>query len=193
MDVPEIFSSAFSTTLGNDVIVVRLLSAALLGAVLGLDREWRNKPAGLKTHMLVSLGAAVFTILALELFHQALQTDDDARPDPVRIVEAMVKGVAFLGAGAIIQGRGGVEGLTTGASAWLAGAIGLAAGTGHIGLAAMTMLLGVGILVVIRLVERRAVRPLRRRHRRHTGRDPDDGIPEDDPAREDENRDTPRP
>lgn len=159
----SLLDAAFASETGTEIVAIRLLIAAVLGALLGLDREWRDKPAGLKTHMLVTLGAAVFAILALELFQDALRTDDDARPDPVRIVEAMVKGAAFLGAGAIIQSRGSVEGLTTGASVWMAGAIGLAVGTGHLGIAVLATALGIAVLVMVRLVEHKAIHPLRRR------------------------------
>jgi putative Mg2+ transporter-C (MgtC) family protein len=169
----DTLAGAFATTTGGGVIAARLAIAAVLGALLGLDREWRNKPAGLKTHMLVALGAAVFAVLALELFETALRADGDARPDPVRIVEAMVKGAAFLGAGAILQARGGVEGLTTGASVWLAGAVGLSAGTGNFGIAVLATALGLGILVIIRHVEHKTLHPLRDRHGQRRNKDKD--------------------
>lgn len=179
MDIATLLGETFATSLGFDAIIPRLLAAAVLGALLGLDREWRDKPAGLKTHMLVALGAAVFAILALELFNEALNADDDARPDPVRIVEAMVKGAAFLGAGAIIQGRGGIEGLTTGASVWMAGAIGLAAGIGQTGIAVLATVAGLLVLTLIRFIERKALHPLRR-HRQEKRDRTDRYGPDDD-------------
>lgn len=112
-------------------LVTRLGLATLVGMVIGLEREWRQKPAGRRTHMLVSLASAAFTIITFELFQASLQMAPDSKGDPVRVIEGVIAGVAFLGAGTIIQGRGEVKGLTTGASIWLAGATGLACGGGY--------------------------------------------------------------
>lgn len=139
-------------------VAVRLLVAAVLGAAIGFNRERRDKPAGLKTHMLVALGAALFAVLALELFGDALDADDDARPDPLRIIEAMAKAIAFLGAGAIIQARGTVAGITTGASIWLAGAIGMTVGTGHLVIAVIATLFVLAILIGVHAWEERVLR-----------------------------------
>lgn len=109
-------------------LALRLLVAVALGGVIGWEREAKSRPAGLKTHMLTSLAAAVFAVVALELVHWAQKNGTSA--DPIRAIEAVTAGVAFLAAGTIIQSRGKVTGLTTGASMWLAGAIGVAAGTG---------------------------------------------------------------
>src|SRR5690606_28816869 len=102
-----------------------------LGALIGVEREWRDRPAGLRTHMLVSLAAALFVIVAIELIHSdIISTVSEAQMDPIRVIEAVTAGVAFLGAGAIIRGRHDVHGLTTGTALWLAGGIGVACGTG---------------------------------------------------------------
>ena len=111
------------------VVAARLLLAAVFGAAIGFEREWRNRPAGLRTHMLVCVAAATFAILTIEIIHAPMfAIEDDARIDPIRIVEAVTAGVAFLAAGVVIFTRGQVHGLTTGAGMWLAGAIGVACG-----------------------------------------------------------------
>ena len=147
-----------STELPPATIVARLIGAAVLGAVIGIEREWRARPAGLRTHMLTSLAAAVFTLLTIEIVRGSLVTGDAAQADPVRIVEAVTAGVAFLAAGAIIQGRGRVHGLTTGAGMWLAGAIGVAAGLGQWLVGISAMLIGVFVIVVLGWLE---IRPSR--------------------------------
>ena len=114
---------------------LRLLAAVLVGAAVGFDRELRNKPAGLRTHILVSLAAALFTLITFELHHTVVSNNPDTTADPIRIIEAVTAGVAFLAAGAIIQSRGNVRGLTTGANMWLAGALGVACGAGDYTLA----------------------------------------------------------
>jgi putative Mg2+ transporter-C (MgtC) family protein len=114
------------------VIVARLALAALLGAAIGFEREWQARPAGLRTHMLVCIAAATFAILTIEIVHAPMFTTDAMKEavkvDPIRVVEAVTAGVAFLAAGIVIFTRGEVHGLTTGAGMWLAGAIGVAAG-----------------------------------------------------------------
>jgi len=103
-------------------MVLRLLLAAALGAAIGYQRERAGKPAGLRTHILISLGAALFTVASTYGFGVA---------DPSRIAAGVVAGIGFLGAGAIMHRNGGiVEGLTTAATIWAVAAIGLAAGAG---------------------------------------------------------------
>jgi putative Mg2+ transporter-C (MgtC) family protein len=126
-------------------ILLRLLLAAVAGAVIGLDRELKDRPAGLRTHMLTALAAALFTILTFEMFHAVR-----GNSDPIRIIEAVTAGVAFLAAGAIIQSRGGgVQGLTTGAAMWMAGALGVCCGAGYYVIALMATVLTVVILTVL--------------------------------------------
>ena len=136
----------------------RLGLALLLGMIIGLDRERHRKPAGLRSHMLVSLASASFALIAMEIVDSMGSWDDHVRIDPTRVLEAVVTGIAFLGAGAIIRNKGEVEGITTGASLWLTGALGVACGVGQLYLAAMTAILGVIVLVVIGLMEHRAER-----------------------------------
>jgi putative Mg2+ transporter-C (MgtC) family protein len=117
---------------------LRLVLAMAFGMVLGIDREVRDKPAGMRSHMLVSLAAACLTLMTFSIVDASDVFGDTVRSDPLRLIEAVVAGVAFLGAGAIIQGRRGVTGITTGASMWVAGAIGVASGLGQYVLAGLT-------------------------------------------------------
>ena len=109
--------------MGTEVVAaLRLLLAAALGAIIGYQRERANKPAGLRTHILICVGAALFTVASIYGFG----TDDAAR-----VAAGVVAGIGFLGAGAILRsGEGIVAGLTTAATIWAVAAIGLAAGAG---------------------------------------------------------------
>jgi len=126
--------------------LLSIFLAVLLGAAIGLEREIGGKSAGLRTNVLICLGAAVFTIISRQL--AAGQTNDSL----TRIAAQVVTGVGFLGAGAIIQDRGGVHGLTTAATIWLVASIGMACGAGFYRLAAVStaaailVLLGLGPL-----------------------------------------------
>lgn len=131
----------------------RLLVAAVLGMVAGFEREYRHKPAGIRTHMLVATGSAAFMILALELALGPLQVIDEASSDPSRIIQGIIGGIGFLGAGAIIQGGREVTGLTTGASIWVAGAIGIASGIGFLDFAVLLTVIVVVIVYIIGRVE----------------------------------------
>lgn len=133
---------------------LRVLMAVVVGALIGLDRELRNKPAGLRTHILISLAAALFTLITFEL-HEQFTGEDAKTADPVRIIEAVTAGVAFLAAGAIIQSRGNVHGLTTGANMWLAGALGVACGAGYYFLATIGTVLALIVLVVLGKLEQK--------------------------------------
>lgn len=136
-------------------IVTRLVLAIVFGAVIGIDREFRQKAAGLRTHILVSLAAAIFTLITFEIFFEMNELMDEPRSDAIRIIEAVTAGVAFLAAGTIIQSRGTVQGLTTGASMWLAGAVGLACGGGFYSIAVIGTVLAVIVLFVIGKLEAR--------------------------------------
>jgi putative Mg2+ transporter-C (MgtC) family protein len=133
------------------IIGVRLLIAALLGGLIGFEREAQNGSAGLRTHMLIALAACLFTTLAFEIYELSLAGGAQGRSDPIRSVEAVTAGIAFLGAGAIFQQRGNVRGLTTGAGMWLAGAVGITTALGFYVIA-----LGVSIFAVIVLALLRA-------------------------------------
>jgi len=110
-------------------MVLRLLLAAALGAIIGYQRERAGKPAGLRTHVLICVGAALFTIASIYGFGGA---------DPARVAAGIVTGIGFLGAGAIIRTREHLVGLTTAASIWAVAAIGLAAGAGLYLISAVT-------------------------------------------------------
>jgi putative Mg2+ transporter-C (MgtC) family protein len=152
MDAGSFFTSLYASEVGFSVVVIRLLVAVGLGALLGFDREILSRPAGIRTHILVSLAAATFTIITFELIERA-RIEGAPNADPIRIIEAVTAGVAFLAAGAIIQARGKVHGVTTGAGLWLAGAIGTACGVGAFSIAILAAFLGFAVLVVLRWVE----------------------------------------
>lgn len=139
------------------VVMARLLLATIFGATIGFEREWRNRPAGLRTHILVCVAAATYAILTIEIIHAPMFTTDalgDAvKVDPVRVVEAVTAGVAFLAAGVVIFTRGQVHGLTTGAGMWLAGAIGVASGLGLWQIALFATLLALAVLALLYAVE----------------------------------------
>jgi putative Mg2+ transporter-C (MgtC) family protein len=143
-------------------IVERLAVALALGAVIGLDREWHDRPAGLRTHILVSLASALFTMLSFELFLVAQEGSDEAQADPVRVVEAVLTGVAFLGAGTIIRSSRQLEGVTTGASIWLVGAVGVAAGGGFYEIAGIGTAMAILVLTGLGFFERRVRRDRKR-------------------------------
>jgi putative Mg2+ transporter-C (MgtC) family protein len=138
-------------------MAIRLLAAAGLALLLGLERELRGKPAGLRSHMLVSLGAATFIIMGMHILLATAEGDPSARIDPTRIVQGIIGGIGFLGAGCIIQSRGNVQGITTGASIWIAGAIGVACGIGTLALAGMVTLLALIIVMVLGRFEREVI------------------------------------
>ncbi len=102
---------------------IRLLVAAILGALIGLEREIHEHPAGMRTHLLVSLGSAGFTVLSIVAFPAP-------GADPARIAAQIVSGIGFLGAGAILKEGATIRGLTTAASLWAVAAVGMAAGAG---------------------------------------------------------------
>ena len=152
MNVLEWFAGETTLIAPWDVFL-RLSVAVLVGAAVGWDRERRNKPAGLRTHILVSLAAALFTVITFELHAEVSRVSRDVTADPIRIIEAVTSGVAFLAAGAIIRGRGGVQGLTTGANMWLAGALGVACGSGYYAIAGIATVFAILVLVVLARVE----------------------------------------
>ena len=122
-------------------MALRLLLAAALGAIIGYQRERAGKPAGLRTHMLISIGSALFTVASVSGFTGTV--------DPTRIAAGIVTGIGFLGAGAILHREGGiVAGLTTAATIWVSAAIGLAAGAGLYVISAVTTALVMIVLLL---------------------------------------------
>jgi len=128
-------------------IALRLGGAALLGGIIGLERQWERKPAGLRTHMLVSIGCSLFMLVSI----YAPRLLGSSLSDPTRIAAQIVTGIGFLGAGSIIQARGAVYGLTTAASIWTVAAIGMATGAGFYGGAVLGTFLA---WVVLSLLDR---------------------------------------
>ena len=108
------------------VFIFRLVVAGLLGTVVGIEREWRVKEAGFRTHFLVSLGSALFMIVSQWGFEEVLAYHDGLRLDPSRVAAQVVSGIGFIGAGAIIFHRQIVRGLTTAASLWAIAGVGMA-------------------------------------------------------------------
>ena len=143
-------------------LALRLGLTVVLCGLIGLERESRDQVAGLRTHMLVGLGAALFTLVSaygFEAFDRPGAPGTSVRVDPTRIAAQIVSGIGFLGAGAIIREGFNVRGLTTAAALWIVAAIGMAAGAGYYVGAALTTGLALAALVVFR----RARPVLRRR------------------------------
>lgn len=136
-------------------VFLRLSVAVIVGGLVGFDREMRSKPAGLRTHILIALAAALFTVITFELHAEVANQKGIAASDPIRIIEAVTAGVAFLAAGAIIRSRGNVRGLTTGANMWLAGALGVACGSGYYAIAGIATGFAIIVLVVLGRLERK--------------------------------------
>jgi putative Mg2+ transporter-C (MgtC) family protein len=135
-------------------IILRLGVATLLGCIIGLERERRIWAAGMRTHMLVCVGSALFMIVSLFGFYDVLQTPG-VMLDPSRVAAQVASGIGFLGAGTIIFRRDAVRGLTTAASLWVVAAIGLASGGGLYLAAIATTVLALLILAALKPLERR--------------------------------------
>ena len=135
------------------ILLVRLCGSVLLCGLIGWEREVKDRPAGLRTHMLVGLAATVYSLLTFNLV--ATQFPETVRMDPLRIIEAVTSGVAFLAAGMVVFSKGHVRGLTTGAGMWLAAAVGLCCGMGLWAMAVVSTLLAILIMEVDALKQRR--------------------------------------
>ncbi len=134
------------------VIAVRVAGAALFSGLIGLEREMRKNTAGLRTHMVIGMASAVFAVITLELMIVAEGENDALRLDPLRLVEAVTGGVAFLAAGMVVYTKGNVKGLTTGAGMWLAASIGLACGLGYWRIALISCVAGLIVIGLLRHV-----------------------------------------
>jgi putative Mg2+ transporter-C (MgtC) family protein len=148
----------FSSSLNWDEALLRIVLAGVLGGLIGLERELREREAGLRTHLLVAVGAALFTIAGAHGF-------GSGNIDPTRVAAQIVTGVGFLGAGAIILQGFSVRGLTTAATLWVVAAVGLAAGAGYYSGALITTAVVLVALWPLRLIAFQMLRRLR----------PDDG------------------
>ncbi|MCZ4090223.1 MgtC/SapB family protein [Sinorhizobium psoraleae] len=138
-----------ATQIPYPVIFARFCGAILFGALIGIEREKRQRPAGLRTHILVSLASSIFAVIAVESVHMISLSGPEVRIDPIRVVEAVTAGVAFLAAGMIVFSKGEVKGLTTGAGMWLAGAVGLSVGFGFWFIAAFAACASLAVLFIL--------------------------------------------
>jgi putative Mg2+ transporter-C (MgtC) family protein len=128
-----------------DILLRRLLLATALGAVIGLEREYRRQPAGLRTNILITLGSALFTAISLEFGGPHGSTD--------RVAAQIVTGIGFLGAGAVLRSGSNVHRLTTAATIWVNAAIGMAAGMGSYAVATGTTVIVLVVLAILPFVE----------------------------------------
>ena len=131
-------------------LIRRLITAALLGALLGFEREVHQKSAGLRTNILIAVGSALFTLMSIEM--------SGPSGDPARIAAQIVTGIGFLGAGAIMRTGAGVQGLTTAAAVWVNAAVGVASGGGAYHLAFIATAITLGSLMILAPVERALTR-----------------------------------
>lgn len=150
------WNAAFATHLGYPEILARLGTAAVIGLAVGIDRELRHHAHGLRTNMLVAIGAAVFGIIGTEMGarHALDPSGGTVRFDVAQVAHGVIVGVGFLGGGAIIRGRRGrhdVAGVTTAAAVWALAAAGLAAGYGLLGVALAAGAALVLVLTVLRV------------------------------------------
>jgi putative Mg2+ transporter-C (MgtC) family protein len=127
-------------------LILRLLLAAVLGAALGLEREYWRKPAGLRTNILIAVGSALYTLMSMAAAR--------AGGSPDRISAQIVTGIGFLGGGAILRNRSSVHGMTTAATIWVNAAIGMAAGAGESLMATAATVITLIVLVVLSPIER---------------------------------------
>lgn len=136
------------------IIMGRLLMAAFVSGLIGIERETKQQPAGLRTHLLVGTGSCLMMIMAVTGFDSFLHSDIDAiRYDPARIASYVISGIGFLGAGTIIVQRGSVKGLTTAASIWVAAGLGLTIGLGMYFAAILTTLIVLTTLYILQKLE----------------------------------------
>jgi putative Mg2+ transporter-C (MgtC) family protein len=145
-------------------VVLRLVLASLLCGAIGFEREVRDQPAGFRTHILLGLGATLFTLVSaygFEPFTRAALGGGGLQFDPTRIAAQVVAGVGFLGAGAIIRQGRDVRGLTTAASLWAVSAIGMAAGAGYLFGAAAATVLAMATLNALRRFRSSVINPMR--------------------------------
>lgn len=145
-----------------DQVICRLLAALACGAVLGWEREAQHKPAGLRTNILIALGAAAYTLVTLGMLTAVGGESEAARADVLRLVQGVIGGIGFLGAGTIIQSGGSIKGMTTAATIWILGAVGVACGAGLFQVAVTTVVLVMLALTIFGFVEHRTTK---REHR----------------------------
>lgn len=140
-------------------IIIRVFAAILLGFAIGLEREMTNKYAGLRTNILVCVGACIFTIISIYGFPEVSVTGDElGTRDTARVAAQVVTGIGFIGGGTVLRHGANVFGLTTAATLWVSAAIGMACGTGMYPLAILSTILTIIVLVMARVFERTVLR-----------------------------------
>ena len=145
--------------------VLTIFIAAMLGGVIGLEREYRSKEAGFRTHFLVGLGSALFMVLSMHGFDDFVgQPGVIIQRDPARMAAQVVSGIGFIGAGTIIFQKNGVKGLTTAAGLWVTSAIGMTAGVGMYGLATAATILVLFCLEAMNFIHHRIFRHQQKDH-----------------------------
>jgi putative Mg2+ transporter-C (MgtC) family protein len=154
--MPAMAMTGGELLIGPGQILLRLFVATLIGAVLGLNREIHGKPAGMRTHALVSLGAALITLISLELTTRGGLADGSA---VLRTIQGIMAGIGFLGGGVILRddSHQSVHGLTTAASVWVVASLGIACGAGQWLTALMALALTLTVLVFLGRIEKRCV------------------------------------
>ncbi len=142
----------------NLLLLTRIAASIVFGFGIGLERELTNKYAGLRTHILVSLGSSIFTILSIYAFPMAVdQTHPQAYGDPARVAAQVLTGIGFIGGGTVLRHGSSVYGLTTAATLWVAASIGMACGAGMIDVAFVATFFSVVVLVLVRLFEQKVL------------------------------------
>ncbi len=146
----------------NYTVMIRVVLAVLIGGLIGYEREIRNRPAGFRTHMIVCLGAAVVTMVQVELVQSSIdflmknpKLTESIKVDSGRIVAQIVSGIGFLGAGTIIVHKGTVKGLTTASTVWVVACIGIAIGYGYYSIALIAGLTTFLINILLLSIEKR--------------------------------------
>lgn len=134
-------------------MVLRLLAALLAGAVIGYERSYHGRPAGFRTHALVSTASSLLMLVTVYEAHWVRATADSVRLDPTRMAQGIMTGIGFLGAGVIVKEGLSVRGLTTAASIWITAAIGILAGIGFYFPLAVSVVLTLGVLSLFRWIE----------------------------------------
>lgn len=151
MDITDL--GALRSHLPFAVIFSRMICSMICGALIGIERERKNLAAGLRTHMLVCLSACLVAILTQEIVHHPDFRADGVQMDPLRLIEAVTAGVAFLVGGLIVFSRGRVRGMTTGAGLWFSGSIGLSCGLGFALIAVTATALAIFVLLLLNWLE----------------------------------------
>ena len=137
-------------------IILRILVGAILGGVIGFERERHDQPAGLRTHMILVIGATLAMILSVNLGH--IYARENLPFDPARLAAQVISGIGFLGAGAILRYGNNVKGLTTATSLWTMAIVGLAVGAGYYLVSVVATALMLGVLSLLHVIENRYVR-----------------------------------